>query len=75
MIWTIVPAATLAVIIILGLRTWNSVTGEPSDDAKVIELYAEQFKWTARYAGEDNKLGFADYKLITGNNPLGVCNT
>jgi len=72
MLWTIVPAVVLAVIIILGLRTWNSITGKPSEDAKVIELYGEQFKWTVRYSGEDNKLGFADYKLINGSNPLGV---
>lgn len=71
-IWTAVPAAVLAVIIILGLRTWNNVTGMSSADAKIIEVYGEQFKWTVRYAGEDNKLGFADYKLITGKNPLGV---
>ncbi len=71
-IWTIVPAVVLAVIIILGLRTWNNVTGKPSDDAKIVEVYGQQFNWMVRYAGEDNKLGFADYKLITGTNPLGV---
>lgn len=64
MLWTIVPAAVLAVIIILGLMTWGDITGEPSDDAKVVEIYAKQFDWTARYSGDDNKLGFADYKLL-----------
>lgn len=64
MLWTVVPAGVLAVIIILGLMTWNDITGEPSDDAVVVELYAKQFDWTARYSGDDNKLGFADYKLI-----------
>lgn len=76
MLWTVVPAGAMAVIIILGLMTWNSITGKPSDDAVVVELYAEQFKFTARYSGEDNKLGFADYKLVTtvdyNPNPLGV---
>lgn len=82
MLWTVVPAGVLAVIIILGLMTWNEITGEPSDDAKVIELYAKQFDWTARYSGDDNKLGFADYKLlgtaedkengVTYNNTLGL---
>ncbi len=64
MIWTVVPAAVLAVIIILGLLTWNEITGAPSDDAQIVELYAKQFDWTARYSGDDNKLGYADYKLI-----------
>lgn len=72
MAWTIVPAAALAVIIILGLMTWNNITGKPSDDAIVVEVYAKQFDFTMRYSGDDNKLGYADYKLVNGENPLGV---
>lgn len=64
MIWTVVPAGVLAVIIILGLMTWNEITGAPSDDAKIVELYAKQFDWTARYSGDDNKLGYANYQLV-----------
>lgn len=79
MLWTVVPAGALAVIIILGLMTWNKITGKPSENAVVVELYAEQFNWTARYSGDDNKLGFADYKLVTtwaaNPNPLGVITT
>ena len=38
-----------------------------------IELYSEQFGWTARYAGKDNKLGRTDYKLAAfATNPLGI---
>ncbi len=76
MIWTVIPASALAVIIILGLMTWNNITGKPSDDAVVVELYAQQFKFTARYSGDDNKLGYSDYKLVSADaenpNPLGV---
>jgi cytochrome c oxidase subunit II len=79
LVWTIVPAIAMAVIIVLGLITWNKSQGAPSDDAVVVELYAEQFNWTARYSGEDNKLGYADYKLVTtfaaNPNPLGVITT
>jgi cytochrome c oxidase subunit 2 len=64
MIWTVVPACVLAVIIILGLRSWNKLTSEAGEGAVVIELYSKQFDWTARYAGEDNVLGKYDYKLI-----------
>ncbi len=78
LIWTLVPAAVMAVVIILGLMTWNEVTGKPSDDAVVVELYAKQFDWTARYSGDDNKLGYSDYKLVSSHpnnsNPLGVIN-
>jgi len=72
LVWTIIPAIVLAVIIILGLRTWNDVTGKGSDDAKIVEVYGQQFNWVIRYAGEDNKLGYADYKLVSTENPLGV---
>ena len=30
----------------------------------VVELYAQQFNWTARYAGADNTLGDANVRLI-----------
>lgn len=72
MIWTIVPAVVLAVIIILGLRTWNDITSESSDEAIRLELFSKQFDWTARYSGEDNKLGKFDYKLTTASNELAL---
>jgi cytochrome c oxidase subunit 2 len=36
-----------------------------------IELYAQQFKWTARYAGEDNVLQ-ANVRYIEGINVVGA---
>jgi len=63
MVWTVIPAIVLAVIIIFGLRSWNKVTDEAPKDAIVVELFSKQFDWTARYSGEDNKLGKFDYKL------------
>jgi len=38
----------------------------------VVELYAYQFDWRARYAGNDNTLGEANVRLIEGVNQLGV---
>jgi cytochrome c oxidase subunit 2 len=72
MIWTVVPAAVLAIIIILGLKSWNSVTDEAKKESIRVELFSKQFDWTARYSGEDNKLGSFDYKLTTDNNELGL---
>ncbi len=75
-IWTIVPAIVLAVIIILGLRSWNSITSGPTKESVRIELFAKQFDWTARYSGENNKLGKYDYKLTNeGDNPLALMTT
>ncbi len=72
MIWTVIPAIVLAVIIIFGLKAWNKITDVASKDAIVIQLYAKQFDWTARYAGKDNELGASNYKLITDENALGM---
>ncbi len=72
MIWTVIPAIVLAVIIIFGLKAWNTITAPASDNAIVIQLYSQQFQWTARYSGTDNKLGDSNYKLITDTNPLGM---
>ena len=74
MVWTVVPAAVLAVIIIYGLRTWDEYNGEIAEDAINIELYAKQFDWTARYAGNDNVLGKANFNFINTANPLGLVN-
>lgn len=72
MVWTVIPAIVLAVIVIYGIKTWNNITAPASEDTMVVELYAKQFDWTARYAGKDNQLGAANYKLITATNDLGM---
>ncbi|HYG51438.1 MAG TPA: cytochrome c oxidase subunit II transmembrane domain-containing protein [Flavobacteriales bacterium] len=72
LIWTSIPAVVLAVIIILGLRAWNEITGESGKKAIRLELYSKQFDWTIRYSGDDNMLGRADFRMINGVNPLGV---
>jgi len=70
--WTVVPSIVLAFIIIYGLKTWNDITDEASEDALTIEIYAKQFDWTARYSGDNGQFGHSDYNLITTANPLGV---
>ena len=35
-------------------------------------MYSKQFGWTARSAGEDNKLGSANFKLVNNTNTLGI---
>ncbi len=72
LIWTVVPASVLTVIIILGLKTWNDVTGDSSKESIKVELFSKQFDWTARYAGQDNILGKFDYKLTTQENELAL---
>jgi cytochrome c oxidase subunit II len=72
MVWTIVPTIVLAVMIIYGLNTWNGITAPASAEAINIELYGKQFNWVARYSGDDQKLGFANYTMISESNTLGL---
>ncbi|MGV6829664.1 MAG: cytochrome c oxidase subunit II [Flavobacteriales bacterium] len=72
-IWTIIPVIVLASLIIYGLFTWTDIMYvDEDDDPIVIELYAYQFDWRARYSGKDNTLGMANVRLIEGANQLGV---
>ena len=73
-IWTIIPVIVLAGLIIYGLFTWTDIMNidEEEGDPLIIELYAYQFDWRARYSGEDNELGKANVRFIEGVNTLGL---
>ena len=75
-IWTIIPVFVLAGLILYGLYTWTDImTVEENDEALVVELYAQQFNWKARYAGEDGVLGDANVRFLQdfdGRNLVGI---
>lgn len=75
-IWTIIPVFVLAGLIIYGLVSWTKIMNPDVDeDTLVVEIYAYQFDWRARYAGKDNVLGKANVRFIEGINQLGVDET
>ncbi|WP_459211294.1 cytochrome c oxidase subunit II [Aquimarina rhabdastrellae] len=73
-IWTIIPVIVLAGLIIYGLFTWTDIMNidENEGDPVIVELYAKQFAWEARYAGKDSELGKANVRFIQGVNTIGV---
>mgnify|MGYP003308323309 CR=1 FL=1 len=75
-IWTIIPAIVLFGLILYGMTTWSQIMNfEEDEDALVIELYAQQWNWKARYAGEDNVLGDANVRFLqdfNGKNLVGI---
>ncbi|MFV8335375.1 cytochrome c oxidase subunit II [Flavobacterium sp. RSP29] len=72
-IWSVIPAVVLAGLILYGLFAWTNIMFVDEDeDTIVIELYAQQFNWKARYSGNDNVLGKANVRFIEGANAVGV---
>lgn len=72
-IWTVIPVIVLSGLILYGLYTWNDIMYYDQDEEVIyVELYAKQFNWEARYAGDDNTLGKANVRFIEGINTLGV---
>jgi cytochrome c oxidase subunit II len=73
LLWTSVPTIVLAVIITYGIITWSNIMNpEFEEEPIVVELYAKQFSWQARIAGDDNILGYANVRMIEGSNTLGI---
>lgn len=73
LIWTVTPALVLVVLIGYGLWQWNNIMDISSEEEPlVIEVYAQQFRWDARYAGKDNTLGLGNVNFIKGVNTMGV---
>ncbi len=77
LIWTIIPAIVFFCLIIYGMVTWSSIMNfnDQDEDALIIELYAQQWNWKARYAGQDNVLGDANVRFLNdfdGRNSVGI---
>jgi cytochrome c oxidase subunit II len=74
LIWTTVPSIALTVLILIGLNNWNTIMKPVPEetDHVLIEVTGQQFSWTARYAGDDKKLGRSHVTLIEGTNGTGV---
>ncbi len=72
-IWTTIPAIVLTVLVVLGLKHWFKITGNPPENSMLVEITGQQFGWIYRYPGDDGVLGKKNYKLISGpkNNLLG----
>ncbi len=73
-IWSVIPAIVLAGLILYGLYAWTNImfVDEKKEDVMVVELYAKQFQWEARYSGKDNVLGKANVRYIEGINTTGT---
>lgn len=74
LIWTGVPAIVLVILVVFGLINWFKMTGNPPDNAAVVEITGHQFAWEVRYPGKDGIFGkkvYTNYNKPSGNT-LGV---
>ena len=72
-VWSVIPAIVLAGLILYGLYAWTNIMFVDEDEEViVVELYAKQFGWEARYSGKDNVLGKANVRFIKGVNTVGM---
>ena len=77
LVWTVIPAIVFFILIIYGMITWSNIMNfnEDDEDAIVIELYAQQWNWKARYGGQDNVLGDANVRFLNNydrRNSVGI---
>jgi len=61
----------IVVLVAPGLFVYSNFLHSPSE-AMVIEVVSQQWLWSYRYPGADGKLGGADPKLISVENPFGI---
>lgn len=72
LLWTAVPAVVLTILVTLGIENWSKITSPAPENARIIEVTAQQFNWIVRYPGSDNVLGEREFEKISGENQLGI---
>lgn len=68
---TIATGVGVAAMLAPGLFVWHQFVTVP-DDATEVEVVAQQWQWSYRLPGLDGKLGLADTRNVTPENPLGL---
>ena len=74
--WTLATAVVLTTFIVMGYQIWLSLhtpAAAAAEKTAVVEVWGQQFFWTARYPGPDGKLGRTDPKYVDfKTNPFGI---
>ncbi|HSV36944.1 MAG TPA: c-type cytochrome [Ramlibacter sp.] len=67
----VLTAAGVAAMLAPGLLVWAEVIHVPQD-AKIVEVVAQQWHWSYRLPGKDGKLGTVHARFVNEANPFGM---
>jgi cytochrome c oxidase subunit 2 len=68
---TVVTAVGVAAMLAPGLFVWKQFVTVPAE-ASAFEVVGQQWQWSFRLPGEDGRLGAADTRNVTPDNPMGL---
>ncbi|ACL57333.1 cytochrome c oxidase subunit II [Methylobacterium nodulans] len=68
---TALTALGVAAMLAPGLAVWAQFVRVP-DNAAEVEIVAQQWRWSFRLPGADGRLGAADIRFVSDDNPLGL---
>ena len=77
LVWTTIPALAMAVLVVMGLKTWFNVFPNKKTlpaNQLTIEATAKQFNWMLRYPGPDGVFGkrVLSKEFVSPDNELGI---
>jgi len=64
-------AVGIAALLAPGLVVYAKYVSPPAETI-VMEVLGQQWKWSYRFAGADEKFGFVDPRFVTASNPFGL---
>ncbi|MBV1911593.1 MAG: cytochrome c oxidase subunit II [Kangiellaceae bacterium] len=70
-ILTTITTIGVAAMLAPGLLVWDQIIAAP-EDSKEIEVVGQQWQWSFRFPGDDNKFGKVNNQFITVANPFGI---
>jgi cytochrome c oxidase subunit 2 len=62
--WTLATAGVMLIIMFNALNLWGDIQAPAPDDAMVVEVTGQQFRWVVRYPGPDGLFGRTDATLV-----------
>lgn len=66
-----ITAVGVALMLVPGLFVWAEFVNVP-EEAHVVEAVGQQWHWSYRYPGADDKFGEVDAERISMDNPFGI---